>query len=78
VKSNDKIILTHSSTNKCLSVNEEHSNRYIKIKRIKFDFHFNSRSPYGREYELLCELSPGNLATYKAPIFWKFQTQSSY
>jgi hypothetical protein len=30
VKSNDKIILTHASTNKCLSVNEEHSNRYIE------------------------------------------------
>jgi hypothetical protein len=38
VKSNDKIILTHSSTNKCLSVNEEHSNRYIKIKRINLIF----------------------------------------
>jgi len=51
----------------------------LKIKRITLTlFVFNSRSPYGREYELLCELSPGNLATYKAPILWKFQTQPSY
>ncbi|CAF4891635.1 unnamed protein product, partial [Rotaria magnacalcarata] len=35
-------------------------------------------SPYGREHELLCELSTGNFATYKAPILWKFQTQSAY
>ncbi|CAF0929509.1 unnamed protein product [Rotaria sordida] len=62
VKIDNKIVLTHAATNKCLSVNPEHSNR----------------SPYGREYELLCELSTGNIAAYKAPILWKFQTQSAY
>ncbi|CAF3693467.1 unnamed protein product [Rotaria sp. Silwood1] len=62
VKIDDKIVLAHASTNKCLSVNSEHSNK----------------SPYGREYELLCELSTGSFAAYKAPILWKFQTQSAY
>ncbi|CAF1315388.1 unnamed protein product [Rotaria magnacalcarata] len=62
VKIDDKVVLAHASTNKCLSVDVEHSNR----------------SPYGREHELLCELSTGNFATYKAPILWKFQTQSAY
>jgi hypothetical protein len=49
-----------------------------KQKNILMKNFVYSRSAYGREYELLCELSPGQLATYKAPIFWKFQTQSSY
>lgn len=62
VKTNERILLTHASTNKCLSVNEEHSNR----------------SPYGREYELLCELSPNSLSTLKSPVLWACQTQSSY
>ncbi len=62
VKIDDKILLAHASTNKCLSVNEEHSNR----------------SPYGREYELMCELSTEHLLSYKSPILWKFQTQSAY
>ncbi|CAF0778427.1 unnamed protein product [Adineta steineri] len=62
VKIDDKVVLAHASSNKCLSVNEEHSNR----------------SPYGREYELLCELSTGSNSSYKSPILWKFQTQSAY
>ncbi|CAF0833383.1 unnamed protein product [Adineta ricciae] len=62
VKIDDKVVLAHAPTNKCLSVNGEHSNR----------------SPYGREYELLCELSTGSHASYKSPILWKFQTQPAY
>jgi len=62
VKANDKIVLAHSQTNKCLSVNNQHSNK----------------SPYGREFEIMCELSTGNLSAYKSPILWTFTTQSSY
>ncbi|CAF4913935.1 unnamed protein product, partial [Rotaria socialis] len=62
VKIDDKVVLAHASTNKCLSINEEHSNR----------------SAYGREYELICELSTASIASYKSPILWKFQTQSAY
>ncbi len=36
------------------------------------------RSPYGREYEIICELSTANRLSYKSPILWKFQTQSAY
>ncbi|CAF1021657.1 unnamed protein product [Rotaria magnacalcarata] len=62
VKIDDKVVLAHASTNKCLSINEEHSNR----------------SSYGQEYELICELSTASIASYKSPILWKFQTQSAY
>ncbi|CAF2509859.1 unnamed protein product [Rotaria sp. Silwood2] len=62
VKIDDKVVLAHASTNKCLSVNEEHSNR----------------SSYGHEYELICELSTGSISSYNSPILWKFQTQSAY
>ncbi|CAF0828358.1 unnamed protein product [Didymodactylos carnosus] len=36
------------------------------------------KSPYGREFEIMCELSTGSLSAYKSPILWTFTTQSSY
>jgi hypothetical protein len=45
---------------------------------IKFLFIDVFRSPYGREYELICELSTAHLLSYKSPILWKFQTRPAY
>lgn len=79
VKIDDRVVLGHASTNKCLSVNEERSNRYLN-ELVALAVHALCwfRSPYGREYELICELSTANNDSYKSPIFWRFQTQSAY
>jgi hypothetical protein len=68
----------HQQINVYLLMKNNRIGRFLFSKEILFFFIDLFRSPYGREYELMCELSTAHLLSYKSPILWKFQTQSAY